>query len=161
MIKGQKIRLNWALIPILATSGMLLWFGGKAAFELWNYFELQDHTQAEISSLKIEEKSASKFLIAAVYTYEWKGKIYHGNTLFKEPAFLNRLSAEDELRSWKNYRWAAWFNPSKPENSSLQKLFPYKDATYGLISLGVFLYFLLFTPLYRQTFSRASLKKIL
>jgi hypothetical protein len=161
MIKGQKIRLNWALIPILATSGMLLGFGGKAAVGLWNYFELREHTQAEIHSWQIEEKNSSKFLIAAGYTFSREGKVYQARTLFKEPAFLNRLSAEDELKSWKNYRWAAWFNPSKPENSSLQKLFPYKDAAYGLISLGVFLYFLLFTPLYRQTFSRASLKKIL
>ncbi len=136
-----------------------LWFGGLALFELVGYFRLPAHTKAQIETWEVEERS-SKFFLVATYFFEVKGEKYAGRCSLKEPAFLNRFSAEAELKRWESYRWSVWYNPKSPKISSLQKLFPYKRLTYALISFSLLGYFLLFPTLHRQTFSRTILKNI-
>lgn len=129
------------VLLLLVIGAAFLWFGGKAIFELWGYSYLQKYTPATVLEWKTEERGARSF-ITLRYSFELGGRVYEGETCFKEPAFLNTLSAESEMKKWESYSWAAWYDPNKPERSSLQKLFPYKSCIYALIVLGVFGYFL-------------------
>lgn len=134
---------NVKRVLLLVISGAsFLWFGGKAIFELRDYYCLQKHTSATILQWKVEEKGGKSF-IATRYSFELGERKYEGETRFKEPIFLNTLSAESEMKKWQSYTWAAWYDPDRPDHSSLQKLFPYKSSVYALIVLGVLGYFFL------------------
>ncbi len=130
------------VLLLVIAGAAFLWFGGKAIFELWGYSCLQKHTSATILEWKIEEKGGKSF-ITLHYSFELGERKYEGETRFKEPIFLNTLSAESEMKRWQSYTWAAWYDRDRPDRSSLQKLFPYKSSVYALIVLGVFGYFLL------------------
>ncbi len=149
--------MNKKWLALLVVAGaVFLWFGGLTLFELWGYFRLPAHTKATIERWEIEEQS-SKFFLVANYFYEIEGEKYTGSCRIKEPKFLNRFAAEDELKQWQRYDWSVWYNPHAPKISSLQKLFPYKHLIYALCSFGLLVYFFL---LQRQTLSSAILKKI-
>jgi uncharacterized protein DUF3592 len=143
----QQMSIKWFAILAVA-GGVVLWFGGMACFELWGYFRLKSFAPAQVERWEIKESSA-KYFLEGTYKYEVDGKLYEGRSRLKEPSFLNRLSAEEELKRWEGVRWSVWYNPSAPQVSSLQKLFPYKRVIYAVLSLGLFVYFLLFPRLDR------------
>lgn len=138
------------VLLLLFIAGAFFWFGGKAIFELWTYYSLGKYAPASVQEWTIEE-IGSRCFVTAHYTFELQGKTYQGATRFKDPVFLNRFSAEEGVKKWRELSWYAWYNLQKPEKSSMQKLFPYKSCVYAAIILGVFLYL--------QALSRKILKQ--
>ena len=116
--------------------GAFLWFSLQAGYGMWRYSRLSALVPVEIQKWSVEQASA-KFLLAASYTYVVEGQSYTGKTIFYEPAFLNSLSAEAQRAKWAEYQYQAWYNPTSPGDSSLQKLFPYKRGAYALLVLCI------------------------
>jgi hypothetical protein len=127
-------------ILLILTGSCALWFCAKSGYGAWNYLHLNALTSAQIEQWSVED-SGSYARIAASYSYEVEGKRYTGKTIFKEPEFLNRLSAENQLKSWEQHHYQAWYSSFFPGSSSLQKIFPYKSTVYALISVGVAIFF--------------------
>ncbi|MFI5333688.1 MAG: hypothetical protein ACHQT8_00800 [Chlamydiales bacterium] len=142
------------IVKTLALVGgiLLLWFGGKAIFELWNFFHLNAHTPATAVVWSVEEQGPRVFLTGS-YDFEVQGKKYQGKSRLQEPIFLNKFAAESAINSWGSHPWSIWYDSGAPDRSSLQKLFPYKNCIYALIIFGVCGYYFI-------VFSRASLKKV-
>lgn len=126
---------------ILILSGAIsLWFSGKALHGAWFYSRLSMVVPAQIHRWEVRKEGRHR--LWASYVYEVQGKLYTGETLFKDPAHLNALAAESDLKKWKEESWAAWVDPKVPSRSSLQRLFPWKSLIYALMSWGVSGYFL-------------------
>jgi hypothetical protein len=128
-------------ILFIIITGFTLWFGGKAAYELWGYFRLDTSAPAEIKGWDIKEAGSSRFFVTADYKFTIQGKCFEGKTIFKQPVFLSRLCAEGEKNKWATYPYRVWYDSSNPRASSLQKIFPFKSMMYGLLTLGVLIYF--------------------
>jgi hypothetical protein len=129
------------LFLVIASGAICLYFLGKVSIQLWDYLQLKKYTEVVITNWEIEDISSSKYFIAAAYQYEVNSRQYIGKTVFFTPKYLNRFSAETDLQKWCNYRWQAWYNPSDPGYSSLQRIFPYKNCIYAIICSGLFIYF--------------------
>jgi hypothetical protein len=151
------MKSRWIFLVLGTLS--FLWFGGKGFLEFWKYARLKEHTRASIIEWDVVEGKSSQSYLVAKYSYEVQGKKYEDRCRLISPIFLNKLSAETELKTWSGWQWSAWYDPSAPQFSSLQKIFPYRQVTYGAISLGVLLYFVLFFGFQPQNFSSIILKK--
>ncbi len=121
----------------LITAGFLV----SASLDLWAHMRLEKKTIAKVDKWKIIEKGASKFALKAHYTFEVQGKTHHGKTIFSKPYHLNRISAEKQIKIYTARQWPVWYQHSHPQHSSIEHLFPVKKCLYGLMVLGVFLYF--------------------
>ena len=126
---------------LIFAAAPFLWFGGKGLASWLGYARLTEYAPASVQSWEVKEKG-SKYLLVARYTFEVQGKTYEGTCQFREPIFLNRLSAEQERDAWGNRPWFVWYSPSSPQFSSLQKLFPYKSLSYALVSFCVLMFFI-------------------
>lgn len=113
----------------------------SACFDIWNYSRLQEKAAAQVYKWEIIEKSSSQFALKASYAFDYQGKIHQGKTLFSKPYHLNRLSAEKQINILNQRIWTVWVQPSHPEHSTLERVFPLKKCIYSLMVLGIYLYF--------------------
>jgi hypothetical protein len=116
----------------------VVWLGSVAGIALLDYYRLSSSAEAQITDWSVAEESESEVYLAATYVYVVDGKSYEGKTIFQEPRFLNRFSAEEQLKGWQGLRYKVWYAAGKPELSSLQRLFPLKKSVYAFLALGVF-----------------------
>ncbi|MBS0620360.1 MAG: hypothetical protein JSS61_02750 [Verrucomicrobia bacterium] len=129
------------LILLILSGAVATWFVSIVLIDLNDYARLDRETPAQISEWKVIEISSSRFALAAFYQYEVDGIPYKGRMEFSSPPYLNRFAAENQMKSWKNKEWSAWYQASSPAFSSLRKEFPKKPALHALLTLGVFIYF--------------------
>ncbi len=123
-------------------SGIIsLWIGGKFVYHLYEYFNLTQTEVAQVRNWSVEEIKSGKFALIADYSFEKKGTTYTKHFQFKNPIYTNPYIAEDHIAKWKKERWQVWYNPKNPSESSLQKIFPFKEGIHLLLCIGVLLYF--------------------
>ncbi|HNA62299.1 MAG TPA: hypothetical protein PKW79_04405, partial [Rhabdochlamydiaceae bacterium] len=108
----------------------------------WGYLRLEESASAYVYKWKTVEVAPSQFGIKAAYAFRARGKTYTGKTFFSKPYHLNANSAKKQLDRFSRETWVVWYQPSHPKISSLEKVFPTKKILYGLMTLGVFFYFL-------------------
>ena len=130
----------WLGLMIL-TAAISLWFTGKATHGLWVYSRLAAQTQAAPKEWSVLEIGSSEYVLVSRYAYRIGEAEYEGKTIFKKPSFLNRASAEASIKDWTAHSWNVWYDPSHPLDSSLQKIFPFKNCIHALLALGVLGYF--------------------
>ncbi len=155
LVNKRVFRFPLWLSLLILSGGIAAWFSVLALIGAYTYLKLDARAPARVSSLQVEEQGPSRYLVQAEYSYGVKGKIYEGRTLFCEPVYLNRISADADLDKWRQFSWEAWYNSNDPQDSSLQKFFPFKKFLYALLTIGVFVYFLI---LRYFTFSRSIWK---
>lgn len=133
----------------------LLWLGGRAGSDLWDYSRLNRLAPAQVHLWEVEKIDDSTYAIVASYTYRVKGEEYQGKYTFQQPSFLNRPSAESDSKKWQKLSWEAWYDGSEPSHSALQKFFPFKSvirASLALIVLGYFYFLRRFSDtIFRET----------
>ncbi len=149
----------WRILAVIATA-IALWFSSIAAYQLFQYLRLDSFAQAEVTKWSIKELSSSRFAVEVFFEFQAKGKKYQGKSLLKSPIFLNPFAAEDAVKAKKKQTFFAWYQPSNPGISSLQRDFPLKSMIHALVTLGVLIYFI-FLPkhiphLYEQERIRQS-----
>lgn len=153
-MSSNLVNKVWFLL-VFISGAIALWFCSLAIMGSWNYLRLAGKTTALVDTWEVQEINSSRFQVLAHYSYQVLEKSYQGQTFFKEPSYHNRPSAEADIQKLKDFEWDVWFDPKHPEVSSLQRIFPFKDCIYGLLTLGVFIYFLI---LRYFTFSKSMWK---
>jgi hypothetical protein len=132
-------------LAFIVLSGILsIFFINKTFWELKKYLSLNEKTKAEVTNLEIRETKKGKFLISATYSYNVKDKKLINKTIFKKPTFLNHFAAFAFLKKRAKEDFYAWYSSKNIKNSSLEKYFPIKNFIYAIISVAIFLYFILF-----------------
>lgn len=142
MVSWNLVNKLWFLL-IFISVGIALWFTIIAGRGIWNYHKLDAKTPCKVTSWDIEEKNSSKFVIYAHYEYLVDNHVFKGETTFAGPYYLNRMSAETGIHQLKDFSWEVWYRSKYPEESSLQKIFPFKNCLYALLTIGVCIYFLI------------------
>ncbi|MDN3507610.1 MAG: hypothetical protein P0S94_01670 [Simkaniaceae bacterium] len=125
----------------LVTGIIALWFSVKLGRELYPYLTLSHRSKAHSVAWSVVPIGASKFGVKGVYTYFLNESEYGGVHLFKKPIFINMRTAEKHIAAWGDHTWDVWMNPSHPEKSSMQHIFPFSALVQFILSIGVFLYF--------------------
>jgi len=111
------------LLAGLITAGFLV----SASLDLWGISGLKKE-YSESGEVEVIKKGSSKFALKAHYCFENQGKTYHGKTIFSKPYHLNRLSAEKQIKIIP-LSSACLVPTQHPEHSSIERLFPFKNAS--------------------------------
>jgi Protein of unknown function (DUF3592) len=119
-----------------------LWYGSVMLYRVFEWNRLRAQPVLTKVLWTVQEQSSERFVLKADYSFEVDGKVYSGTHLFKDSPYRNAWGAEHALIAYQNQSWHAWFDPSNPTHSSLEKRFPLKDCVYAITLLGIFLYFL-------------------
>ncbi len=134
------MRLLWIAF-ICTVVLVVLWFTADAAYKHYHY-NAQSHAllPGEIN-WSIEKKADDLFLHHAAFSYNIDNKSYKSHTVLRPPIYRNAWAAREALPSVKEKEWRVWYNPTYPEQSTIQKNFPYKEWVYATALWAVLLYF--------------------
>jgi len=129
---------------LIIVSGIILWFAAMAALQVRYYLQLSGSSPAHIERFWAQEVGADAFEIWAKYTYRVDDKEYRDTDALSRLGFRNRFAAEAAVEEMEDKTWIAWYKPSDPSKSELDKLFPVKDVFYAvlLIIVGIYLWWL-------------------
>lgn len=130
----------WILFFSLMTLGTLI-YSGRTALLVWQYLNLDRETTVKDISWSVASLNDDRFFPVGHYEFEVKGKSYQGQTKWNE-GYLNEWAAKEAAASLMQNPPSVWYQASKPEISSLQKLFPLKEAIYTLVLWLLGLYYL-------------------
>lgn len=129
----------WNFLLIL-TGGLALWRGAMAGWDLWQYGRLEMDVPVREASFVVVPKG-SKYGLEGSYSYVYQGQEFAGKAFLSGPYYLNRSSAEMEIRRMDGMSWVVWIDAKKPTVSSLERNFPYREIFYAICLFGIFLYF--------------------
>lgn len=137
---------NSIYILLIGVSALLsLYFWGVSARVFLSNRALSAQLPARVIQWEVEEIGTDRYAVAAHYTFEIAEKVYRGNTLFSQPAYPNPASAITALKEQASKSdWTAWYSPSNPTKSTLEKFFPQGLLFRAIVSSAVLLYFVLF-----------------
>lgn len=134
------MRRNPLWLLFLAIIGLgTLGYTGYAGFKVWNYSRLDRQTAVQDIHWTVTMHSDEAFIPHARYHFTVKGKIYEGQTLWKE-TYLNEWTAQEAIKRIQE-PITVWYDESSPEHSTLEKVFPFKES-FSAVSLWIIcLYF--------------------
>jgi len=133
--------LKFWLVLVIIVSCISLWLFGRASYDLCRYAMLNRTAIAHVEGFSIEQTGSSRFVIKAEYSYEASGAKLKGETLFLNPYYLNRPTAERALKNWEKKQWQVFYSSWRPSFSSMQRMFPFKSCIHAVLALGVLVYF--------------------
>ncbi|HEY2810113.1 MAG TPA: hypothetical protein VGJ00_01820 [Rhabdochlamydiaceae bacterium] len=135
--------LKFWVILIALTGAIASWFAIQAIVESCKFVRLNEKVPAQIVKWDIKMLSSSRYALATTYRYTVDSKEFTGYTVFTSLCYPNYYAAESDLKTYSGRSFWAWHQRNYPPYSSLQKIFPKKECTNALLTLGVFLYFFL------------------
>jgi len=116
------------------------------------YTALSEKTAARAKEWQIEEES-SRFGIWALYEYQIQEKILTARARVAAPLFLNEKAAEAELKALSKVPLTAYYNPTIPTQSALDRAFPTGYAIRFILSFLVSIYFFVFKKKLKSQFN--------
>ncbi len=141
-MKGS-FKQDYFWIGMVLFSGLVFaFFSFKSFLALVDYYALDKKSEASVSSWEIREIK-NYYYLAAHYHYKTEKGEKKGEELFLTKQFLNYPAALTTLKEWAKKEWPVWYVSKNPEKSTLCKQINLKNLIYSLLSLAVFLYFLI------------------
>jgi len=131
--KFHKVSMK---ILILFAAAVAAYFGFRLSREICSYASLSEQAPAKILRWEVEE-AGSRYAVKG--TYEYKNLV--GTTQLQR-TFFNEAVALDFIKSTSS--WTAHYDPTHPEHSALERVFPKGYVIRFVLACAVFIYFLLF-----------------
>ena len=141
----MKAVLKWDYfwMGITLFSGLVfVFFSFKSFLSLIDYASLDRKSEARVFSWEIKEIK-NYYYLAAHYHYKTVQGEKKGQDIFLKKRFLNYPAAFTALQKWAKKEWPVWYVSKTPEKATLCKEINLKNLVYSLMSLVVFLYFLI------------------
>jgi hypothetical protein len=139
------------LVLIGAIALLTAWYSGSSLYWYYQYTTLSSQAPATINKWNIITDSNkwsfkwfsdATYLVEMEYSFIVDHKQYTGRTVFSDEKHRNPWAAEQRAVQMSQKPWTAWYNPSHPNHSALQKYFPFKECISAVILWGVLLYFI-------------------
>lgn len=127
------------LIVIFAIT---LFYSGSALYRYYVYKSLSAVTVPKVLEWNIVKEMDARYILETAYQFVVAGKEYQGTAVWHDEIFVNEYGAQEAIEESNGKRWEVYYNPSDPEESSLQRKLPAKEGLYAMFLLGLFLYFL-------------------
>lgn len=125
-----------------AIAVIVAWYCITAIYKVYQYSTLAKQVKAERIDWIVKELSDDQYIVSAKYTFAVEGKIYHGETDFKDIIYMNAWAAEQAIPQLSSQIANVWMQPGKHSHSSLQKKFPSKECYYAGAMVILLLYFI-------------------
>lgn len=116
------------------------WFTFKAGRQVVGYLRCSEMIPAQIGQWGMEREGGAKFFLTAQYTYRFNGIEYAGRGRLSDRIYRNPWAAEVAIPGLEARSWSVWIDPSLPDQSLLVRNFPFKEISYALLLIGLFLY---------------------
>ena len=131
---------RFQLLMVSGIAMISLYFSYQLIKEFLAYFPLQSRVPVRVFQWEIEDIQG-KFSLKASYTFEVKGKIWESSFRLLKPYYWNELAAIAGLKRLAKEEWSAWYDPTNPATSALEKSFPSGLLFRTVICFGVLIYF--------------------
>lgn len=131
----KTVKRYIALLPALFLFGWALRETAPLLF-------LEAYTTATIEHWELEDGFWGRSHLVAVYSFEHQGVKVFGRTRFKEAVFLNEYAARRFVEQAES-EYLVWFDPARPERSTLEKIYPTGLYIRFFIALLIGVYFIL------------------
>ncbi|NGX28538.1 MAG: hypothetical protein K940chlam1_00719 [Candidatus Anoxychlamydiales bacterium] len=136
----MKYKISWMVVLFL--SGFIFcWFGFKTVNQINYYFVLDQASKAHIDKVKVKDLGKEKFEVLASYYYKVGEEFFFKTETFKNK-FLN-YDAAQTFGSKISKDISIWYNFKNPKISTMEKIFPIKNLVYSILTLIVFIYFVI------------------
>lgn len=119
----------------------IAWYSWQSLSEIHKYFQLRDSTPAYHVQWNLSKAKNEQYYVQATYVYKVKNNLYKGAYPNNPPSFTNYWAADAFLKDFSKKNWTAWFDPSQPQISQLEKIFPYKSCIYTFLLSSIWIYF--------------------
>lgn len=120
---------------------IVAWYVGVAFYRMYDFYTLQATAPATITQWSAKEIATDEFAPYAKYSFVVHEKHFEGETALKYPIFRNSWAVEQSIPQLESKKWTAWYSPSNPNHSSIQKKFPTKECVSAALLFGLLLYF--------------------
>lgn len=124
---------------LIGVVAIALHFSIKLGQGIFKYSVYSAHTPAQIVQWETVP-AKDRFHIKATYKYALNQKNYSQVHTFTS-AFLSESAAIHQLKDLAKQPYTAWYNPQNPEQSLLEKTFPWGLFFRTSICYGVLIYF--------------------
>ncbi len=126
---------------LILVAAVTLYFGGSAVVQLYRYWQLRATVFADSATWTVQELKGDAYALRGQYTFAVDGRPYAGEGLVHQEIFRNPYTAETAIPKWEQQRWTIWYNPSRPEQSALERHFPAKELVSMALLLAIFCYY--------------------
>lgn len=133
----NRIWLAFLVALTVVTAGYCV----KALYNLYQYAVLTEQTPAQNVHWGITPLSDDQFLVKANYEFSVGGRVYPGETDFKDVVYMNPWAAEQAMPQYSYKLWQVWYQNDKFQHSTLQKKFPAKECYSAGAMVILLLYF--------------------
>lgn len=130
------------LIFLALFSLVVFWYAGDAVYKIYRYEQMTSKTYPSSIDLEVTDPGSSRYYYISTYTIDIDGKTYEASEQLREPIFRNKAAAEAFKDEYLNDSWTVWYAPKNPNQSTLQKSYPFKELMYALCLFGLLCYFL-------------------
>ena len=117
-----------------------LYFAGKAYTGLSAFFLAEEEAIADGVDWKVAEGSWGRYYLEGDYHFKAEAKEFTGQTILKEPVFLNRQSAQDWIEKVRKIPQTVYYEQSNPERSTLERKIPMKEIFSASLLLVAMVY---------------------
>lgn len=130
----------WILF-ICLFSVIIIGFTLFTGIALWEYYRLDSGAKVQNIQWSISSSNEDSFTPIAQYTFSVNGNKFTGKSAWNE-TYLNQWTAEEAIGKFKKISFRIWYDSSKPEYSSITKIYPTKKMLYSLMLWILGIYFL-------------------
>ncbi len=123
-------------------ASIAMWFMGAAVYSSYHYWKMSASRPPSQANWSVAELSSEVFVPQVAYTFEVAKTSFAGRTMLTNHRYIHPKGAEQALTEFSAKKWAVWYNPADPQESTLQKMFPFKECISALILFGLLLYFI-------------------
>jgi hypothetical protein len=121
---------------------VFIYFAYPVAKQAYRNAPLTATVEPKSAHWQVREIHDEKWQFQVDYTYEIDGRLFEKQELFQGYSYRNPYAAKETLQEIIPEYPVVWYSPDKPENSSMEKFFPKKQATYSVIVFMLFVYFI-------------------
>ncbi len=130
------------LIFLTLLVAITLGYTGKALYRWYGYAILDASTTATAVEWSVKELSDDEFVPFGKYTYHVNGMEYKGEGALSKELYRNEWAVQEDLPKLAKKSWKVWYRASYPDQSALQKNFPFKECLSAGVLIALSLYFL-------------------
>lgn len=132
---------RWYPIFIAFWFSIMIYFAIPVIKQIYHNSYLTSSVKPKSAHWSIREVHDEKWVPEVKYTFEANGLPFDNEETFRGYSYRNPYAAKDSLQEIISTHPLVWYSQKDPKNSTMEKFFPKKQATYAGIIFLLFLYF--------------------
>jgi hypothetical protein len=135
---------NISWLSLLCVVGLVaFWFSAKAGYQIYHYCALNNKVKVQVTDFSVEQIK-DHYAVRVGYKFVVENRKYRRKEVLRRHIYKSSWMAQSVIKDLKRQKaWLVWYNKSDIKHATFNKIFPMKVFLYGVVILGLFLYFLI------------------